>query len=200
MMTRQKGTYIVFEGISGTGKETQAVLLKNYLAKKKITANIVYHPTAEVKLLLSEWRKERNIDHITEVYLFLADRYDRVRQVIAPALLRGEWVISLRNWVSALVYQGKTKEERAWITEEFSRFEPTPDVFCYFDLTPEIAFARIGKRHEVTGEAIGTFESLDALRVKENIYHEVLKNIPHTIIAADQSIEDVHIQVKQCLP
>ncbi len=195
-----KAKLIVFEGISGTGKETQAVLLKEYLAKKKITANIVYHPTPEVKLLLSQWRKERNIDHITEVYLFLADRYDRVRQTIKPALARGEWVISLRSWVSALVYQGKTKEERTWITDEFSRFELTPDAFLYFDLTPEIAFARIRKRYETTGEAMGKFESLDVLHAKYKIYRDVLTAIPHAMIAADQSIEDVHTQITQCLP
>ncbi|MBI2405290.1 dTMP kinase [Candidatus Gottesmanbacteria bacterium] len=190
-----KGKLIIFEGISGTGKETQAKLLKDSLAKKGITAHVVYHPTPEVKLLLSEWRRERSIDHITEVYLFLADRYDRVRQGIKPALERGEWVISLRNYVSALVYQGKTEKDREWIRQEFARFEPASDVLFYFHLSAEQAMARIAKRREVTGESLGTFETINALREKEKAYAEVLNDIPHTVVDASQSIEQIHVHL-----
>ena len=122
-----QGKLIVFEGISGTGKETQAKLLKKYLTSKGILSQIVYHPTPDLKEVLSLWRKKRAIDHSTEIYLLLADRSDRVRQAIKPALAKGEWVISLRNWMSALVYQATTAEERSWVTQEFARFEPKSD-------------------------------------------------------------------------
>ncbi len=190
-----KGKLIVFEGISGTGKETQAKLLKDYLAKKSITARIVYHPSPEVKLLFSEWRKERHIDNITEIYLLLADRYDRVRQGIQPALALGEWVISLRNWMSALVYQAKSEDDHQWITQEFARFEPKPDVFFYFDLPPEKAMERITKRHETTGEALGKFETIEALQEKYQRYREVLAGFPHIAIDAGQTIEQIHKQI-----
>ena len=45
----KKGKLIVFEGVSGTGKETQAKLLQKYLAAKKIISHIVFHPTPELK-------------------------------------------------------------------------------------------------------------------------------------------------------
>src|SRR3989338_5832562 len=100
----KNGKLIVFEGISGTGKDTQAKLLHTYLANKRITSQIVFHPTPDLKEVLRVWRKNRSIDHITEIYLLLADRWDRERQVFKPALARGEWVISLRNSLSALDY------------------------------------------------------------------------------------------------
>lgn len=186
------GKLIVLEGISGTGKETQAKLLKEYLTSKGIVSHIVFHPTPDLKEVLSAWRKNRSIDHITEIYLLLADRSDRVRQVIKPALEKGEWVISLRNWISALVYQATTPEERTWVVQEFARFEPTPDILFFFDLKPEAALARITKRHKETGEALGKFETPELLHEKCHAYQSALKHIPHVTIDAFQSIKKIH--------
>ncbi len=192
-----KGKLIVFEGISGTGKETQAKLLKEYLVSKGITSHVVFHPTPDLKEVLSVWRKNRSIDHITEIYLLLADRSDRVRQVIKPALARGEWVISLRNSLSALVYQAKTPKERTWVTKEFSRFEPESDLLFFFDITPEEAISRIKKRHDETGEAIGKFETPGHLAQKRAAYLSVLKSIRHIRIDAGGSIENISTLVKE---
>ncbi|MFZ2024825.1 MAG: dTMP kinase [Microgenomates group bacterium] len=189
------GKLIVFEGVSGTGKETQAKLLQTYLAKQQITSSIVFHPTPDLKEVLSLWRKTRSIDATTEFYLLLADRYDRVSQVIQPALDRGEWVISLRNYVSALVYQAKTPEERKWMKEEFFRFEPNPDGLFHFDITPEAALKRIMERHEKTGEAIGKFENPKALEEKRAKFIEVMRDIDHVAIDASLSIEYIHKKI-----
>ncbi|MBI5620602.1 dTMP kinase [Candidatus Gottesmanbacteria bacterium] len=190
-----KGKLIVLEGISGTGKETQAKLLQKVLMTNGITSEIVFHPTPDLKDVLSKWRKTRSIDHVTEIYLLLADRSDRVRQTVKPALEKGEWVISLRNWMSALVYQATTEEERMWVTQEFSRFEPKPDLLFFFDLTPEDALARITKRHNETGEPLGKFETLEHLSQKHTAYQEVLKSMKHVHIDASMSIDAIQTQV-----
>lgn len=194
------GKLIVLEGISGTGKETQAKLLRDYLAKQGIVPHILFHPSLDCKNLLTTWRKTRSIDHITELYLLLADRSDRVRQVIKPELEKGEWVISLRNWISALVYQAQTPEERKWVTKEFARFEPASDLLFFFDLTPEQAMARITKRHNETGEPLGKFETLAHLAQKRSAYQEVLRSLPHIRIDASQSIETIHQDIKASIP
>lgn len=191
----KQGKLIVFEGISGTGKETQAKLLKGYLASKGIASEIVYHPSPELKDVLSAWRKNRNIDHVSEAYFLLADRYDRVRQIIKPALEHGEWVISLRNWISALVYQAKTKSDRQYLSKEFGWFEPKPDFLFFFDITPEEAINRIMKRHKETGEALGKFETKELLAKKRAAYQSVLKSVPHIRIDASKSIESIHTQI-----
>lgn len=187
-----RGKLIVFESTSGTGKETQAKLLLKYLSDRGIKSRVVYHPSPELKEILSQWRKTRNIDHISEAYFLLADRANRVEGVINPALGRGEWVISLRSWISALVYQAKTASDRRHFTKEFSSFEPKPDLLFFFDLTPEAALARVMKRHSETGEALGKFETPDLLRQKADAYQSVLKHIPHITIDASQSIEKIH--------
>src|SRR4030042_4094436 len=187
----KRGKLIVLEGVSGTGKETQAKLLQKYLAAHRIVSHIVFHPSPELKVIFSAWRKERAIDEVTETYLLLADRSSRVRQDILPALKKGEWVISLRNYVSALVYQGKTEEEQQWIAEEFSRFEPEPDYLFYFDLNPQDAMKRIRRR----GELPGKFETPILLQEKRNTYQNVLKNIAHVLIDASASIDEIHRKV-----
>ncbi|MDO8451393.1 MAG: dTMP kinase [bacterium] len=194
-MQNMRGRFIVFEGISGTGKETQARLLKDALEEKGISATLVFHPTPDLKELLHTWRKSRAIDTVAEVYFLLADRSDRVRQVIAPALAVGQWVISLRSSVSALVYQGATDEARTWINAEFSRFEPPADALFFFDITPEEAIVRIQKRHEKTGEPLGKFETQELLSEKRHAYRTVLRSLDHISIDASQEIPRIHEQI-----
>lgn len=191
----KRGKLIVFEGISGTGKETQAKLLCDYLGSLGIKSHIVYHPSPELKTILSEWRKNRHIDYISESYFLLADRYDRVRQIIKPALETGEWVISLRSWVSALVYQAKTKSDREYIRKEFGWFEPKANYLFYFDIDAARALVRIKKR----GEPRGSFETREKLFEKRNAYQSVLRAIPHITIDASGSIETIHRRLISCM-
>lgn len=190
-----KGKLIVFEGVSGTGKETQARLLQRYLQTKHIQSLIVFHPTPQLKEILSSWRNSRHIDATTEVYLLLADRYDRVRQVITPTLAKGQWVISLRNAISAEVYQGTTTQMREWVRKEFSRFEPMPYKLFHFTITPEQALKRIMKRYKETGETIGHFENPKALEAKSRAYRNVLRDIPHISIDAAEDIPTIHKKI-----
>ncbi len=195
----KRGKLIVFEGISGTGKETQATLLNKYFNKRGISSRIVYHPSPQLKEILIVWRKNRHIDNVSEAYFLLADRYNMVKQIIEPALSNGEWVISLRNWVSALVYQAKTYGERTHLEKEFFRFEPTPDYLFYFDIDPAMAYARAVDRHQKTGEPMGTFETRELLLLMQKRYKEVLTKIPHVTIDASGSIDRVHYEIVKFL-
>lgn len=188
----KKGRFIVFEGVSGTGKETQAKLLQKTLRERyHVDCHVVYHPTPALKSLLRDWRKDRHIDAMTEVYLLLADRYDRMTKDILPLLNTGAWVISLRSYVSAMVYQGSTVKDRMWIAQEFSIFEPKPDSLFYFKISPHEALLRIHKRHDETGEPLGKFETKFYLSQKIQAYESVLQDISHIPIDARESIESI---------
>jgi len=194
-----KGTYIVFEGISGTGKETQAKLLKTWLSKRQITAHIEYHPTLYAKELLSLWRTKRHIDYVAEAYILLADRYTRITQIVKPALDKGDWVISLRSYISALVYQANTEKDCRDFQSKFLKFEPKPDYLFYFSLSPRKALARIVSRHHDTGEAIGKFENLPALSEKLSRYTHVLRSIPHIALDSTKTIDELHTSIRSSI-
>lgn len=190
-----KGKLIIFEGISGTGKETQAKLLQDYLVNRHVKAQVIYHPSPELKSILTSWRDTRNIDNIGEVYLLLSDRYSRVQQIINPALDSGTWIVGLRNWISAVVYQGKSKSERDWINQEFHRFEPSHDLLFYFDISAKVAYQRVLLRHQKTNESLGKFETPDLLTEKCQKYRRIIRQVPHITLNAELDIRTIHRQI-----
>jgi dTMP kinase len=105
-----KGVFISFEGIEGTGKSTQAKLLAEYLRGKGHRVTQTMEPggtriSLKIReLLLSPDSKE--MEHITELLLYNAARVQHIKQVIEPALERGEIVITDRFSDSTVAYQG----------------------------------------------------------------------------------------------
>ena len=190
-----KGKYIVFEGISGTGKETQAKLLAQYLKKKGRDVEIIFHPTVRLKQVLKDWRK-KSISLMTEAFLFIGDRHDMVEKKLLPALGKGKWVIGLRNRASCMVYQAKTEGEERLINYLFSTFEPKPDLIFYFDLAPKEALKRIKRRTEETGEEKGAFEKIGLLTEKRKKYKKVLGKFHGVFtIDASESVKKIHQKI-----
>jgi dTMP kinase len=103
-----RGVFIVFEGIDGAGKTTQATLLQSRLAKLPGISSSMFHEPGgtplgeEVERLV----KQAELTPEGELLLFLASRAELVRTVIDPALARGEVVICDRFAGSTLAYQG----------------------------------------------------------------------------------------------
>lgn len=176
----KRGKVIVFEGISGTGKETQAKLLQRYLAKKKIQSQIIFHPSPELKPLL---KKAKSVSE--QIELLVNDRKNKVRTEIRPALEAGKWVISLRNYISARVYQNDKNAVK--------NIDIQPDYLFYFDIDPKTAMKRIESR----GESRGMYEKINLLQEKRRKYQEILKDVPHTTINAGKSIDEVHRNIVQ---
>ena len=105
-----RGVFLSFEGIEGTGKSTQARLLAEYLTARGYTVVQTAEPggtpiSMKIRdLLLS--LESRGMDHMTELLLYNAARVQHIREVIAPALARGEFVVTDRFSDSTLAYQG----------------------------------------------------------------------------------------------
>lgn len=192
-----QGKYIVFEGISGTGKETQAKLLKKYLEKKGKKVEIIYHPHPRLKERLKNWRKEK-ISLMTEAFLFTADRHDMAERKLLPALKKGKWVISLRSRITCMAYQGENEWEEDLIDYLFSTFEPKPDLIFYFDLKPKEALKRINKRTAQTGEEKGVFEKIRLLTEKRKRYKKVLVKF-HEVFTIDASgtVEEIQEKIQK---
>ena len=84
-----------------------------------------------------------------ELFLFAASRAQHVREVIRPALARGEVVISDRFHDSTEVYQGVARQLDPAMTRTVNGYaigETLPDITFLLDMDAREAFARLQKR------------------------------------------------------
>ena len=101
------GFFISFEGIDGAGKSSHLEALAQAVRASGRNVTVTREPggtplAEQVRALLLH----ESMDATTEALLAFAARRDHVRTVIAPALARGEVVISDRFTDATFAYQG----------------------------------------------------------------------------------------------
>jgi dTMP kinase len=100
--------FVTFEGLDGSGKTTQAELLREWLEQERGRVVLTREPGGtplgeRVRELLLEGD---SIAPWSEAALFAAARAELVERVIGPALAEGADVVSDRYLDSSLAYQG----------------------------------------------------------------------------------------------
>jgi len=145
-----KGVLITFEGIDGSGKSTQAGLLRDFLTSRGLRVSLLREPggTAIGELIRSILldRRHDDMSPYTEVFLYLAARAQITFQLISPAIERGEIVLLDRFIDSTTVYQGYA---RGLGVEEMSRLNMlatcgvSPDITFVIDCDPVTALSRV---------------------------------------------------------
>lgn len=104
-----KGKFITFEGIEGSGKSTQAKILAKKLEKIGYKVYLTFEPGDTEfgqelrKILLSPSLK---ITPLSELLLYFADRIQHLEEKIIPYMEQGFIVISDRFTDSTVAYQG----------------------------------------------------------------------------------------------
>jgi dTMP kinase len=186
------GIFIVFEGIDGSGKSTHIKLLAEELRGRGLSVLETSEPSKDrIGTFIRDYA-ERNGDRFTletETLLFAADRYEHVRQVIAPALKRGMVVISDRYFYSSIAYQGATGIDLDWI-REMNRFAPRPDLGILLDILPESSLER------VNGRAKTVFEVSDYLRKVRDIYLGMVEGGELVRVEADRPRDEVGADIR----
>ncbi len=195
---RQRGRFIVFEGIDGAGKTTQIEYLRQVLSRQGRKVYCTAEPTESVTGgLLREalcGLHKRTAGEMAA--LFVTDRiFHNVNPTngIEKMLSDGIDVICDRYYYSSLAYQG-SETDYEWVRAmnlecpEIRR----PDLCIFLDLTPEQSMERIS-RGRVTQEIYENAERLE--RVRQTFY-AVFKSLEKTeniaIINAYGTVERVH--------
>lgn len=106
-----KGLFITFEGNEGSGKSTQVPLLVERLREWGKTVRIFREPGGtpigeEIRHTLKHSHANAAMTAEAELLLMNASRAQLVREVIRPALLRGEVIVCDRFYDSTTAYQG----------------------------------------------------------------------------------------------
>lgn len=189
-----RGVFIVFEGIDGSGKSTHIKHLAELLRERGHNVLQTSEPSRyRVGDFIRRYsrRQEKRLPPETEALLFAADRFEHVKAVIEPALRRGRIVISDRYVHSSMAYQGAAGADLNWI-REMNRFAPRPDLAILLDIQPEFSLQRVKRRRTV-------FEVSDYLRKVRDIYLQFVEEGELVKLDADRSRsaiqEDVDAQV-----
>lgn len=164
------GIFISFEGIEGTGKSTHARLLAEHLQRHGHTAVLTREPGGTIislkirELLLS--LESREMDPVTELLLYNAARVQHIREVIEPALTRGEIVICDRFSDSTLAYQGYGRGIDRSIIDSLDTLATRgirPDLTLLLDIDVETGLQRnrrINKRDRLELEDVAFHEKV----------------------------------------
>jgi dTMP kinase len=186
------GVFIVFEGIDGSGKSTHIKLLAEELRARGLHVLETSEPSRDKIGTFIRDYAERNGDRFTletETLLFAADRYEHVKQVIAPALRRGQVVITDRYFYSSIAYQGATGIDLDWI-REMNRFAPRPDLGILLDILPEYSLQRVNDRAKTV------FENSDYLGKVREIYLGMVERGELVRIEADRPKNAVRADIR----
>ncbi len=190
------GKFIVFEGISGSGKNTQADLLADYLKTQGQSTLVINHPTSLLKEVWQLWKPQVE-NEVSDVFLFLADRFQMVRQVILPALKQGQIVISSRSSITAQAYQASPDVDASWYRLWFA-FEPLADLVVYLDLDPQVAAERKGGQASRGEDDPGFFGHIQ--KTAHDRYPQILGGYPNVVsIDASQPTAAVQAEIQSSL-
>jgi dTMP kinase len=190
------GLFVVFEGIDGTGKSTQLHLLADKLQKMGYAVVSTREPTdGPFGRKIRELFVDREVvSSEEELELFIADREQHVKEVIAPALAKGRIVVCDRYYLSTVAYQGANGLDPELIMEKNMGF-PVPDIAIILEIEPARSILRIqNQRNEIPN----TFEKESNLRKVAAIFDSMQHPYIERISASD-SIENVHRQVVEAV-
>jgi dTMP kinase len=163
-----RGRFITFEGVEGCGKSTQLANLAERWAGRGLDVLRTREPGGtplgeRLRCALLD-PGEAGMDPMAELLLYVADRAQHIREVIAPALDRGTWVLCDRYIDATLAYQGYARGLGTEVVLKLHARPPLdlrPDRTVLLDLAPGVALARARRRDRERGldSTTGRFEN-----------------------------------------
>jgi len=140
------GRFITFEGIDGAGKSTHIDAVAQRLRHAGATVVCTREPGGTpLAERMRDMVLHATMDVLTETLLVFAARRDHIRQVIDPALARGETVLCDRFTDATFAYQGFGRGapiEQLERLEQMVHGELQPDLTIWFDLPAQLAAER----------------------------------------------------------
>lgn len=195
----RRGFFVTFEGVEGSGKSTQANALAERLradgARVVVTREPGGTPLGErIRDILLDLG-ERGMLAETELLLYLASRAEHVARVVAPALDRGDVVISDRFGDASVAYQGGGRGLGSTLVESLNQVATRgvkPDVTFLLDLDPEEGLGRLCGRDGGSRDRIEAEELAFHRKVRE-AYLEAARREPSRFVVLDATREQAEI-------
>ena len=168
------GRLVVFEGIEGSGKTTQAKLLYESISGIAGGCTLTEEPQSGspiTRLIREELKKDPSksaeaFDMRTLQLLFAADRSIHVEKLIVPRLEAGGTVIVDRYFLTSVAYAGAFGGEGlADYLMGVNDVFPKPDLVVFLRVPAEVALRRVELR-----EKKDRYDNLESLRKQYDAY------------------------------
>jgi len=192
-MVGERGVFITFEGIDGSGKSTHIRLLSRELRRRGYEVLRTTEPTnSRIGRLIRESIQDAStrMPLRVEALLFAADRLHHVKSLIEPALREGKIVLSDRYIHSSIAYQGAGGLSQGWI-RVINRYAPRADLSIYLDIPPEVAMKRMERRRK------SVFEVLPLQQKIREIYLKLVREGELLFIDGNRPVRAVQMDVRK---
>ncbi len=193
--------FITLEGIEGSGKTTQAKHMAHFLQNKGFDCVLTREPGGtrigkKIRSILLD-PESKDMDSLTELLLYNADRAQHIKKLIGPSLAAGKTVVCDRYCDATRVYQGFARGLDIGLINRLHQLVCdglTPDITFLLDLTPQSGLSRAWKQIEngARVEAETRFEE-ETLTFHENVrsgYLELARNEPERFKIIDASKDE----------
>jgi dTMP kinase len=205
---RPHGLFVTLEGIDGVGKSTQLRLLASHLREDGRRVCVTREPGGTPigeqirKVLLAS--RNMKLAALSELALMYAARAQHLRDVIRPALARGEVVLSDRFNDASFAYQGYGRSLSTGAVRALDRIicGPTqPDLTLLLDMAPRVALQRANIRESRIKSRHRRFE-IAGLEFQERVrrgYLAIARRHPKRVkvVNANRSTEEVQCEIRQ---
>ena len=194
---KEKGYFISFEGIDGSGKSTQIQKLARFLETLGFDVIITREPGGsvggeEIRNLLLQGNVDRWSPE-TEILLFTAARRDHLERIILPAMEDDKIVICDRFTDSTRMYQGMRGPNLRNLVDMLNEkiINCDPDLTILIDIDPQISLKR-AKSRETVEERFEDFGVEMQLNMR-NGFIELAKEFSNRIevVNGQQSVDDL---------
>jgi dTMP kinase len=172
-MGKQRGLFITFEGVEGSGKTTQAKMLARWLKAQGQKVLLTREPggpyiSEKIRSILLDAR-HHEMHPLTELLLLEASRSQHVHQVIAPALASGAIVICDRFADSSTAYQGYGRRmdlDAVRRLNDIATAGCRPALTMVIDVPVSVGFKRAAQRKR----------SFDRMESQQKAFHQRVRN------------------------
>jgi len=197
-LMKNDGVFIAFEGGEGSGKSTQAKLLKGWFEEEGKQVTLTREPGGSAlgkglrKILLANETGE--ISPRSEALLYAADRAHHVYSVIKPALERGEVVITDRYFDSSIAYQGAGRTLSSSEVARISRWATEslyPTLTIILDQPAEIGLSRKKNADRLESESIDFHNRVR----QEYLQLAALDPERYLVLDARRPVTEIHLEI-----
>jgi dTMP kinase len=199
------GAFITFEGIDGCGKSTQLRLLADKLTARGLPVISTREPGGTPlgkKLRAALLDVGEQVDPLTELLVFAADRAQHVRMHLRPALDQNQVVLSDRYADATVAYQGAGRGFDPKLISEIVELATgglKPDLTLLFDLSVPESSVRTRRRVARKRTDRLDIEAAEFHTRVRDAYLEIAKREPDRfrVIDARGSVEQTHKAVME---